>query len=291
MNTSHDGRCFSYIKGCSGNILGRHVHVFVSLLLVCVMGIGTPLTVFAGDRHGDRDGERYRLINQRLKDKIEALRNKIKEHKREQHNNSGGGLADLQTQVTDLQNKVAALTSTQESLLNLLGEAQNQIGTLQVRVNALESSDGASSIPPSLTALSKYLTVDPNPINGLNGPHVIFTGVNLHVRSGSGSTGDNGTPTGLGNLVVGYNEGPHPTGGRTGSHNLVGGTLNAFTSSGGLVFGSRNWISRPYAAVLGGEGNQAEGLASSILGGRGNWLGSAYSYFPSTSSSGGCVGC
>lgn len=278
MNTSRDGRCFSCIKGCSGKILGRHI--LVSLLLVCIMGIGTPLMVFAGDRPGDRDGEQYRLMNQRLKAKIEALRNKIKEHKREQHNNSGGGLADLQTQVADLQNKVAALTSTQESLLNLLGEAQNQIGTLQTRVNVLESGDGASSIPPSLTALSKYLTVDPNPINGLNGPHVIFTGVNLHVRSGSGSTGDNGTPTGLGNLVVGYNEGPPPTGGRTGSHNLVGGTLNAFTSSGGLVMGSQNWINASYATVLGGENNQADGIASSILGGRGNWTGTADSHYP-----------
>ncbi|HXF92771.1 MAG TPA: hypothetical protein VNK46_08435 [Nitrospiraceae bacterium] len=288
MNTSHDGQRCSHIKGCSAKSLGKDL--FVGFLLVCIMGMGTPLTVFAGEQRGDRDEERYRLINQRLKAKIEALRNKIKEHKREQHNNAGGGLVDLQAQVTDLQSKVAALTSAQESLLNLLGEAQNQIGTLQMKVNTLESGGGTSSLPPSLTALSKYLAVDPNPINGLNGPHVILTGVNLHVRSGSGSTGDNGTPTGLGNLIVGYNEGPHPTGGRTGSHNLIGGTLNAFTSSGGLVFGSRNWISRPYAAILGGEGNQAEGLASSILGGRGNWLGSSYSYFPSTSS-GGCAGC
>ncbi len=46
------------------------------------------------------------------------------------------------------------------------------------------------------------------------------------------------------------------------------------------MFGSRNWISRPYAAILGGEANQAEGLASSIL----------YADFPSISS-GGCEGC
>lgn len=32
-------------------------------------------------------------------------------------------------------------------------------------------------------------------------------------------------------------EGPHPTGGRTGSHNLIGRTLNAFTSSGGSCSG------------------------------------------------------
>ncbi len=89
---------------------------------------------------------------------------------------------------------MAALTSAQESLLNLLGEAQ------YIRWNPVVVRAASRS---ALTALSQYPTVDPNPINGLDGPRVILAGVNLHVRSGSGSTGDNGTPTGLGNLIVG----------------------------------------------------------------------------------------
>ncbi len=40
-------------------------------------------------------------------------------------------------------------------------------------------------------------------INGLNGPHVIFAGVNVHIQSGGGAT--DGPLNGLGNLIVGYN--------------------------------------------------------------------------------------
>src|SRR6185436_11253646 len=75
---------------------------------------------------------------------------------------------------------------------------------------------------PVLTDLAKYVKIEPGMVNGVKGPHVIFSGVNLHVESGSGTTAEAGAPTGLGNLIVGYNEMPMPTGGsRVGSHNLV----------------------------------------------------------------------
>jgi len=80
--------------------------------------------------------------------------------------------------------------------------------------------------------------------------------------------------TGLGNLVIGYNEDsfgaapPIPPGfaasfpqnidaNRTGSHNLVVGPDNMFTGSGGLVAGAGNMISGKYATVTGGECNMA----------------------------------
>lgn len=255
-------------------------------VLVTLMVVGLPITALAGDRQHDNDrgGKRHSLIDhQALKAKVEALRDKIKElkHNRKHSGGSDGSLAALQAQVTELQSKLAALTSSEESLLALLTAAQTQISALLARVQVLEANGGGGgTIPANLTALSRYVTVDPNPVNGVTGPHVIFTGVNVHVRSGSGNTGDNGTPTGLGNLMVGYNEGPHPIGGRMGSHNIVGGTLNAFTSSGGLVLGSQNWINGQYATILGGENNQADGIASSVLGGRGNWVGTADSTVP-----------
>lgn len=67
------------------------------------------------------------------------------------------------------------------------------------RVNALQ-------LPSSLLALADYLEVVPGAINGLNGPHVVFEGANVHVRSGSGATSDGGYATGLGNLIIGYNQ-------------------------------------------------------------------------------------
>ena len=97
---------------------------------------------------------------------------------------------------------------------------------------------------------------------------MIFHDANVHVQSGSGTTAEASGLTGLGNLIVGYNEMPVPTGGtRGGSHNLVVGPSHAFASTGGAVFGKDNLISGQYATILGGDHNISEGPASSILGG------------------------
>jgi hypothetical protein len=73
---------------------------------------------------------------------------------------------------------------------------------------------------------------------------IFITGANLHIVNGLGSTDcfdDEGNeiancPNGLGNLIVGYNE-PRPPETtpniRTGSHNVVVGTLHNFSSFGG----------------------------------------------------------
>ena len=59
------------------------------------------------------------------------------------------------------------------------------------------------------------------------------------------------TTNGLGNLIVGYNELGNPNGdNRTGSHNLVTGQQNSFSSYGGLVVGQVTTPS-PDAMVLG----------------------------------------
>ena len=109
-----------------------------------------------------------------------------------------------------------------------------------------------------------------NTLNGVKGPHVIFHHANVHVQSGSGTTTEAGGLTGLGNLIVGYNEMPgQSSGARVGSHNLVVGPSHAFTSRGGVVFGRGNLISGEYATTLGGVQNSSEGAASSILGGYG----------------------
>jgi len=71
---------------------------------------------------------------------------------------------------------------------------------------------------------------------------VVITGANLRIVNGLGSTL---TTNGLGNLIVGYNElrqefggcsgstGPFCTDSRTGSHNVVVGRANNFSSFGG----------------------------------------------------------
>ena len=101
-----------------------------------------------------------------------------------------------------------------------------------------------------------------------------FSGCNLFVNNGTGSTfgtAVNSAGDGLGNLVIGYNLLGKPGGDvRTGSHNLVLGDLNNYSSYGGLIAGSNNSISGPYASVSGGQRNTASGFIASVSGGQGN---------------------
>ncbi len=111
-----------------------------------------------------------------------------------------------------------------------------------------------------------------------------FTGVNVQVVNGLKST--NGFPgdpdsvdllntvvNSVGNLVVGYNELGNPLGfgdDRTGSHNIVVGHGNNYTSFGGFVGPRDNMISAPFASVTGGQRNRASGLGASVSGGSQN---------------------
>jgi hypothetical protein len=126
-----------------------------------------------------------------------------------------------------------------------------------------------ATVPASLAALAPLVSVVPGPINGLAGPHVIFEGANVHIRSGSGTSHDglfeferfirvDGTPRGLGNLIVGYNEeypfGPRP---RTGSHHVVVGPWHGFSGAAGLVTGLGNITSAVFNTAGAGPGNEA----------------------------------
>jgi hypothetical protein len=82
--------------------------------------------------------------------------------------------------------------------------------------------------------------------------------------------------------VIGYGEnaGSYP---RTGSHNLIVGSQNGWTSFGGIIGGQSNLLTGKYGTVFGalnaasgswtflaGQHNKASSLYSSILGGTGN---------------------
>ena len=122
-------------------------------------------------------------------------------------------------------------------------------------------------------------------------PTVQFPAVNVQLINGSGATT---ALNGTGNLVIGYDETP---GAQTGSHNLILGTNQTYTSFGGLLGGVSNTVSGPNAAAFGigtiasgaqtlaaGNRNQAAGTASSALGGYKNVAKSSYS-----SITGGCA--
>ena len=149
----------------------------------------------------------------------------------------------------------------------------SRIVALEARVSTLEGELTAlQGQLVTVLALAPFLNLDPNVLNGLTGPHVIFEGVNVHIRSGTGTTDDGGTLTGLGNLVVGYNEPPAglAAGERAGSHNLIVGREHRYLNFGGLVAGLENTISGEEASVSGGQLNTASGLVASVSGGANN---------------------
>jgi hypothetical protein len=211
----------------------------------------------------------------------------------------------LSSSVTALQqqlaNEIAARQSLSAQVVQIgssLNSAQQQLGSLQLLYNTLQGQLAAeistrlslaSLVVPTaaevityLRPLEPYLTVDSSTINGLPGPHIIFTGANVHIRSGLGPvTNVNDlflNPgvylNGLGNLIVGYDEpnpfafGPTPAQ-RNGSHNLVIGVGHQFTSHGGFVAGFANNVMGVGSSVTGGNGNSATGRFSAVLGGGG----------------------
>jgi len=276
--------------------------LFSSCLLFVL--VAAPNTAWPGDSQNTNRG--HRLIDRQrienLRERIADLKDRLKEHREHHHNGNGSAsVATLQAKITALENSVNTLLSADSAMLSSLQTAQSQIAALQTRIATLENRPVGG-----VAGLENYVTLDPNPINGVTGPHLLITGVNVHIRSGSQATDDGGTPRGLGNLIIGYNETSNtvvmP---RSGSHNLVMGTMNGFSSVGGAVLGQQNQVTGRYAAVLAGELNVASGISASILGGNQNTalgrdstvyggqlnVSSTNSSIAPTQTSGGCPGC
>ncbi len=157
---------------------------------------------------------------------------------------------------TALQNQMAALTA---SLAQEVSDRTAADTNLQTQLTAMSAS------LTSLLAKTQYITVD------ATSKSMFITGANLFVQSGSGATDDFGDLTGLGNLIVGYNETGNINGDfRTGSHNLILGQNNSYSSYGGFVAGQDNSISGRFAVVSGGQKGIASGDRSSVSGGYNN---------------------
>jgi hypothetical protein len=107
--------------------------------------------------------------------------------------------------------------------------------------------------------------------SGVGGkPTIQISGANLQILSGAGST--NNLLNGGGNLIIGYDETP---GEQTGSHNLIVGTEQSYTSSGSILGGRRNSAANE-GTVLFGQNNTANGGNSSVTGGEGNKADGSY---------------
>ncbi len=167
------------------------------------------------------------------------------------------------------------------------------VASLNSRITALQSTtttqgSSLSSLQTSVTGATAItnlfsLATDASRSDSKTNTELTLSGVNLHVVSGSGYTDDGtggevtgATLTGLGNLIIGYNElrGGHDV--RTGSHNLIVGQAHNYTSFGGIVAGQHNEINGSFDTILGGYGNVASQFQSAILGGYGNTVSGNY---------------
>ena len=136
-------------------------------------------------------------------------------------------------------------------------------------------TDGLANRVAALEALLQDVTRTPAGIGGQD--TLRFSGMNVQIVDGSGTTECNdgtgnlfdGPCNGQGNLVVGYAENLLAYA-RTGSHNMVGGHFNGWTSYGGAVLGEQNRITNDYATVLGGAVDVASGAYTVVAGGRNN---------------------
>lgn len=194
---------------------------------------------------------------------------------------------------------------------------------LEARIAALESlviqlqaqiDSNAAAITATEDAL-QYVSVIDGELNGMAGPHFIIEGANVHVRSGAGSTSEGCSGqdfgclnrTGLGNLIIGYNESREPwidtvangeyvaqqTNGaynstatlcaaepafrdtdglplcdrREGSHGLIIGRWNNNMGYANFVAGLANDVGGHFVAVIGGQQNSATANYSVVSGG------------------------
>ena len=147
------------------------------------------------------------------------------------------------------------------------------------------SSQTPVALPSSHAEQQTLLSILPDTefkANGVDGkPTIQFSGVNVQVVSGSGST--SGAVNGEGNLIVGYAEdgAGHPQSGSndlvvgvgnswSGYGEIVGGSYNQVTGAGAVALGSGNTASGGASLAAGGNGNIASGPQSTVIGGAGN---------------------
>jgi len=183
----------------------------------------------------------------------------------------------VKSAVDDNDSRLVAVEAMLVSMQASLNTANETIASLQAELNTVQANE--------VLNLGGIVTVGPD-ANGYQ--TVLFTGVNLQVVNGVNQT----TPNGVGNLIVGYNAASSGMGSqvcsdpqylesidcenagetwssdhKTGSHNIVGGSQNSYSQTGGLLVGNNNIINQHDVTVSGGQGNIASGLYASISGG------------------------
>ena len=175
-------------------------------------------------------------------------------------------LKTLERQIVSLQESVGNQASEISALLATVSNQTSQIVALQAMVN--NQTNQISGLVGTVTDQAQQLSALTNLFVNFSrdGNEIYITGANLHIVNGLNGTD---STNGLGNLIVGYNELRGAGDDRSGSHNVVIGSEENFSSFGGFVVGLENSISGGFTSVSGGASNTASGVACTVSGGYG----------------------
>lgn len=202
-------------------------------------------------------------------------------------------LGDLKVTVDGLNTLIANLKITVDSmsglgaqLLALTNEfnsfklwTQTKIANIEHRLEGIGTHEDLTTIRDRLGKL-EIKTDSLSAGSTDEGKALFISGVNVFIRNGMGKTD---SQNGLGNLILGHNErqplfsATDPTE-RTGSHNIIVGINQNYSSYSGVLAGHSNAVTAPFATVTGGFRNIATGEASSVSGGIGIKLEGKYSW-------------
>lgn len=146
---------------------------------------------------------------------------------------------------------------------------------LSINHNARQAGPFFVGLTPEQTAVLNRLAVVQIPDGQGGTVEALRCTSNFQVVNGVGTTD---SLNALGNLIVGYNELGSATGTdiRFGSHNIVAGLKNNYTSYGGMVMGQSNALTQPMSSVLGGTLNNPSSAESIVIGGNQNGTGGQY---------------
>jgi prefoldin subunit 5 len=188
-------------------------------------------------------------------------------------------ISELQATMNALESTIVNVTTSLSSLTDSVDSKTTTI--VQLRTEASQNAASTTAlVTAAASALSKAnaqqapIQVAANKLQCVDASKsdeddIYFVGCNVNIVNGAGGTA---VTNGLGNLIIGSNEdGCNGAGcARTGSHNLVLGTYNSYTSHSGIVAGSENIITKPFASVTAGRQNEATGDFAVVSGGTSN---------------------
>lgn len=187
----------------------------------------------------------------------------------------------IEAKVNASQNQIKTLKSTLSADVKSINEDLDLVAKL-----IDENTQDVTSMASAVNATTAGLKVLSDKVNTLGGASdmkkfacisdestdkdIYFSGCNVHITNGEDYTESTNS---YGNLVIGYNDATSSCKNnctRSGSHNIILGTNNAYSSYGGIVTGELNSILGKYATITGGTGNEVSGMYASVSGGEDN---------------------